>query len=135
MNPLAFLDIGNKLIDKLIPDPAQKAAAQQALIKLQQTGDLDMLQTEMSVMLAEAKSEDPLTSRARPFFLYVMYIIILAGIPMGVVAAVSAATAANIAIGFGSWLMAIPADLWWLFGAGYLGYTAGRSFDKFKSKK
>jgi len=27
-------------------------------------------------------------------------------------------------------LGAIPENLWWLFGAGYLGYTGARSFDK-----
>ena len=37
MFPLeALFDIGNKLIDKLIPDPAAKAAAQQKLIELHQ---------------------------------------------------------------------------------------------------
>jgi hypothetical protein len=29
-----------------------------------------------------------------------------------------------------SLLMAIPESLWWLFGAGYLGYTGARSLDK-----
>ena len=29
-------------------------------------------------------------------------------------------------------LMAIPESLWWLFGAGYLGYTSARSFDKWR---
>jgi len=29
-------------------------------------------------------------------------------------------------------LGAIPEELWWLFGAGYLGYTGARSFDKAK---
>ena len=27
-------------------------------------------------------------------------------------------------------LAAIPEELWWLFGTGYLGYTGARSFDK-----
>ena len=29
-----------------------------------------------------------------------------------------------------SLLGAIPESLWWLFGAGYLGYTGARTFDK-----
>ncbi len=29
-------------------------------------------------------------------------------------------------------LNAIPESLWWLFGAGYLGYTGARSFDKWR---
>lgn len=31
-------------------------------------------------------------------------------------------------------LGAIPDDLWWLFGAGYLGYTGARSFDKWRGR-
>ncbi len=26
----------------------------------------------------------------------------------------------------------MPESLWWLFGAGYLGYTGARSFDKWR---
>jgi hypothetical protein len=29
-------------------------------------------------------------------------------------------------------LNAVPDSLWWLFGAGYLGYTGARSFDKWR---
>ena len=29
-------------------------------------------------------------------------------------------------------LNAVPESLWWLFGAGYLGYTGARSFDKWR---
>ena len=29
-------------------------------------------------------------------------------------------------------LGAVPESLWWLFGAGYLGYTGARSFDKWR---
>lgn len=41
MFPLAALmDVGGKLIDKLIPDPEAKAKAQAELIKMQQDGEL-----------------------------------------------------------------------------------------------
>jgi uncharacterized membrane protein (DUF106 family) len=47
MFPLtALFDIGNKLIDKLIPDPEAKAKAQQELIKLQQEGRLAELNAD-----------------------------------------------------------------------------------------
>ena len=29
-------------------------------------------------------------------------------------------------------LNAVPESLWWLFGAGYLGYTGARSFDRWR---
>ena len=47
MFPLAAIfEIGNKLIDKLIPDPEAKAKAQQELIKLQQEGRLAELNAD-----------------------------------------------------------------------------------------
>jgi len=47
MFPLtAIFDIGNKLIDKLIPDPEAKAKAQQELMKLQQEGRLAELNAD-----------------------------------------------------------------------------------------
>lgn len=134
MNPLALLDIGSKILDKVFPDPEKKAEAQAKLIALQQSGELNELQVAMSAILAEAKSEDPWTSRARPSFLYVVYIIILSSIPMGILYAVSPETAQHVATGFKEWLAAIPDSMWTLFGAGYLGYAGARSFDK-RSKK
>ena len=75
---------------------------------------------------------DAWASRARPAFLYVMYLVILAALPMGVVAGIAPAVAANIAGGIRAYLAAIPEPLWALFGTGYLGYTVVRSFDKAK---
>jgi hypothetical protein len=47
MFPLnAIFEIGNKLIDKLIPDPEAKAKAQVELLKLQQEGRLSELKAD-----------------------------------------------------------------------------------------
>jgi hypothetical protein len=43
----SILNIGGKLIDKLIPDPAAAAQAQLELAKLAQTGELDKLANEV----------------------------------------------------------------------------------------
>ena len=49
MFPLtAILDIGTKLIDKLIPDPEAKAKAQLELVKLQQEGELAKMQADIA---------------------------------------------------------------------------------------
>jgi hypothetical protein len=85
-------------------------------------------------MVAEASSQDKWTSRARPSFLYIMYIMILGAIPMGIVYSISPGTAADITVGVKAWLAAIPEAMWVLMGAGYLGYTTGRSFDKKNGK-
>lgn len=125
-----LFEIGSKLIDKLLPDPEAKAKAQLELLRLQQTGELESLRTQLSAIIAEAQSEDPYTSRARPSFLYVMYIYLLASIPFGIFWIFSPEQAALAAAGFGKWLDAIPESLYALFGAGYLGYTGFRSWDK-----
>ena len=129
----SIFDFGSKLVDKLIPDPAQKAAAQLELIKLNQSGELDMMKVQMSAILAEATSPDPWTSRSRPSFLYVMYALILASIPMGILSAWHPDISSAIAEGMKTWLAAIPEALWTVFGVGYLGYTSARSFEKSKS--
>ena len=129
----AVLTIGSQLIDKLIPDPAAKAKATLDLLALQQQGNLKEIETQLSAILAEAQSSDPWTSRARPSFMYVMYLLLLAAIPMGVLSFINPEAATQIANGFGEWLTAIPDSLYTLFGVGYLGYTGARSWDKGKA--
>ncbi len=128
----SIVGIGKVLIERIWPDPQAQAEAQLKLIELQQSGELRDLEVRLSAIVEEAKSADPWTSRARPSFLYVVYIMILASIPMGVLHAVSPQTATAIAAGMQAWLGAIPSEVWTLFGAGYLGYAGARSFDKAK---
>lgn len=131
MLPL-LIPLAGKLISKLFPDPEKKAEAERLLLQAQASGSLDKLNAELSVMVAEAKSQDKWTSRARPSFLYVIYLMILSSIPMGIVYAFNPELAGNIVLGMREWLAAIPNALWSLFGAGYLGYVGSRSFDKKK---
>ena len=118
------------LIDKIIPDQKARDAAKLELIKLQGSQDMDALRTQLSAVLAEAQSADPWTSRARPSFLYVIYIMLLWSIPMGLIAAVAPDKAANIALGMNAYLNGLPEPLYALFGTGYLGYTAARQWGK-----
>ena len=120
------------LIDKLIPDPRARDAAKLELLKLQGSQEMDAIKTQMTAIVAEAQSTDPCTSRARPSFLYVMYAMILWAIPMGLIAAVRPDMAKGIAEGMNAYLAGIPEPMWALFGTGYLGYTAARSWGKAK---
>ena len=86
----------------------------------------------MSAIIAEARSADPWTSRARPSFLYVMYALLLWSIPMGLIAAVNPGMAQGIGQGMTAYLSGIPEELYALFGTGYLGYTAARAWGKAK---
>ena len=107
--PIPLLDtiIGpiTRIIDKVIPDPKARD---------------------------EANSADPWTSRARPSFLYVMYVMILWALPMGLIAAFRSDAAASIASGMNAYLNGLPEPLYALFGTGYLGYTAARQWGKIK---
>lgn len=123
-------DLLKNLMNRVLPDPQKQAEMQLALAQMAQNGELEGMKTQLSAILAEANSTDPWTSRARPSFLYVMYIMILAGIPMGALYAYNPSLAMNVADGMKAWLAAIPDSLYMLFGVGYTGYTVMRSQDK-----
>lgn len=137
-NPLDVIEpvseFFGKVIDKIWPDKtaqaAERAKATLAMAELQQNGDLKLLTVQMSAILAEAQSADPWTSRARPSFLYVIYVMILMSIPIGFLSAFRPDMALAVAAGMKAWLAAIPEPLYALFGVGYVGYAASRSYDK-----
>lgn len=140
MNPLLF-----PIIEKVIGtvsnflDPSKKAEAELAILKLQQDAsfrevenELERLKVASANITTEGGSTDPWTSRARPTFMYVIYILILSAIPMGILSAWSPDTAIAVTTGFKAWLDAIPGDMLALFGVGYVGYAGARSLEKIK---
>lgn len=120
------------IIDKIIPDKEAQARAKLELIALEGTQEMKMIEAQLQAIVAEANSQDPWTSRARPSFLYVMYVLLLAALPMGVLSAFSPVTARDIAAGMNAYLSGLPEPLYALFGTGYLGYTAARQWGKVK---
>ena len=132
LGPLA--DLADTVLKRVLPAEKMseeergqfKAQFQVAMM----TADKERMETAMSAIIAEAKSADPWTSRARPSFLYVIYLMILFSVPMGVLSAFRPDLAAAVADGMRAWLGAIPDMLWGVFGAGYLGYTGAREYGK-----
>jgi hypothetical protein len=122
----------SKLLDKIIPDPQARDRAKLELIKLQGDQEMAAIGAQMQAIVAEAQSADPWTSRARPSFLYVMYVMILWAIPMGLIAAAHPQMALGIGNGMTAYLRGLPEELYALFGTGYLGYTAARTWGKVK---
>jgi hypothetical protein len=122
----------SKLLDRIIPDPEARDRAKLELIKLQGDQELASIGAQMQAIVAEAQSPDPWTSRARPSFLYVMYAMILWAIPMGLIAAANPQMAIGIGNGMTAYLRGLPEELYALFGTGYLGYTAARTWGKMK---
>ena len=121
-----------KLLDKIIPDKEARAKAQLELIRLEGTQEMEMIEARLQAIVAEANSKDPWTSRARPSFLYVMYVLILTALPMGLLSAFNPDAAKDIASGMNAYLAGLPEPLYALFGTGYLGYTAARQWGKVK---
>ncbi|MXP46955.1 hypothetical protein GRI43_06080 [Altererythrobacter luteolus] len=120
----------SSIIDKIIPDKEARAKAKLELLRLEGSHELKAIEARLAAIVAEANSHDPWTSRARPSFLYVMYILLLTALPMGILAAFSPATAKDIAAGMNAYLGGLPEPLYALFGTGYLGYTAARQWGK-----
>lgn len=133
MNPLLIsplVELLNKGLDKIFPNKEDAIAAKVRLIELQQSGELRELEARYSAINTEGASADPWTSRARPSFLYVMYVMLLSAIPAGITF-IFWPDQVKLAIeGYQLWLAAIPGELYALFGAGYLGYAHYRTADK-----
>jgi hypothetical protein len=76
MNPLllsGIFNIGGKILDHFFPDPAQKAAAQLELLKMQQNGELaqlaadtDLAKLQIQTNIEEAKSTNWFVAGWRP---------------------------------------------------------------------
>jgi len=116
--------------DKFFADADDKLAFRLKMMELQQNGEFKKVEQRLSAILSESNSEDPWTSRARPSFLYVIYILILAAIPAGIVSAVFPKFMDLVIAGMENWLTSIPGELYTLFGIGYLGYTGAREYGK-----
>ena len=120
----------SSVIDELFTSEEERSQAHFALRKLAQEGRLEKLKVQLSAILAEANSKDPWTSRARPTFLYLIYIVILLCVFGGILGIWYPHEMSIVATNLNALLMSIPESLWWLFGAGYLGYTGARSLEK-----
>ena len=121
--------------DKFFVDANEKQTFKLKALELQQQGEFKKVEQYLSAIMTEANSEDPWTSRARPSFLYVIYILILSAIPAGIVSAIFPEFMDRTIVGMENWLSAIPGELYSLFGIGYLGYTGAREYGKSKRLK
>lgn len=86
----------------------------------------DYMAKEIEIASANIKAEmqtgDKLVARARPLFLYVVYVILVWNfIVLPIVQMLQGTTLRPIDL---------PDDMYWLFGCGYLGYAGFRSLDK-----
>ncbi len=70
MNPLLLgplFDLGGKIIERLFPDPAAKAAAELELLKIAQAGDLQTVLAQLEINAKEAQHPSIFVAGWRPF--------------------------------------------------------------------
>ncbi len=129
MNPLLLgpvFELGGKIIERLFPDPAQKAAAELELLKMTQAGDLQTVLAQLEINAKEAAHPSLFVAGGRPFFLWI------GGIGFGY-AVILQPLLVWVARIKGWPEPPIPdADLLWVVVSGLLGISGLRSMEKFK---
>lgn len=131
----AILPFFFNLIDRVLPDENARAAARLELMKTENQQAISEIQASLGAIMAEASSTDKWTSRARPAFLYVMYVVIILCFAGGIIGIWYPDAMQRAATNIRALLTAIPDDLYALFGMGYLGYAGARSFDKWRLRR
>ena len=136
MNPLllsGLFDLGKGLIDRLWPDPAQKAAAQLELLKMQQTGALaqlaaetDLAKLQIQTNIEEAKSTNWWVAGWRPAIGWVCG----AGLAYAALIEPFARFAAKVWFGYTGDFPVINTDLTFQILMGMLGLGVMRSAEK-----
>jgi hypothetical protein len=130
MDPIsAILNIGNTLINKLFPDPAQAAQAQLELIKLQQSGELATMVAQTDINKVEAASDSIFVAGWRPFCGWVGG----AGLAYASIVEPLMRFIASLS-GYTGSFPAIDTTITMQILFGLLGLGAMRSFDKAKAK-
>jgi hypothetical protein len=125
-----------KVLDRAWPDPAQKAAAAQAIAELQQAGEFKQIDAQLAAIkmqtdinAVEAASSDPFTSRWRPFIGWVCG----AGFAWNFIGLPVARLLCDV---FGHPLAIAPADMSEMLPVllGMLGLGGMRTFEKVAGK-
>lgn len=125
--------LGRDILKTIFPDKTERERAEAKLEELRLNGQLQLLAERSKIAQAEASSSDKWTSRARPSFMYVFYIIVSFLVIIGPLVGVffpkeMGQFYTNVAAGF----EAIPGAMWGTFTAGYLGYSCARTYEKGK---
>jgi len=130
MDPIsAILNIGNTLINKLFPDPAEAAKAQLELLKLQQSGELATIVAQTDINKIEAASDSVFVAGWRPFCGWVGG----AGLAYASIVEPIARFVATL-LGYTGSFPVIDTTITMQILFGLLGLGAMRSFDKAKTK-
>ena len=121
----AVLDLGNTLITRIFPDPAQQADAKLKLLELQQSGELASMTAQTDINKVEASNPSLFVSGWRPAIGWVCALALLYQYLLRPLAT-SILPAFNIAM---PPLMGLDDNLWQLM-MGMLGMGGLRTYEK-----
>ena len=121
MGVLAVLGAVTPLLNKLIPDPAQRAEAEANLLRLHQAGELKELESATAVIVAEANSSHWIVAAWRPITMLTFTFIIANNYILYPYLSLFWQEAP---------VLILPPDLWALMKIGLGGYVTGRSAEK-----
>lgn len=124
-----------RVVDRVLPERVSAKEKQD----LERELTLEMMGQSGAAIEAEAKSEDSYVRRARPTFLYIMYLVIIFNyifIPVTQQFALILLASGMIESNLTNALtpLQLPKEMWYLFGSGFLGYAGARTWEKINSK-
>ena len=122
----AILNTGTAIINKLFPDPLDRAKAEATLIELHQTGELKELESAMNIIVAEAKSDHWIVAAWRPITMLTFTAIVANNYILYPYLSLFWNEAP---------VLILPPDLWALMKIGLGGYVVGRSAEKIIKSK
>lgn len=109
------------VLDKVLPNPSEAAAAKLKVLELQQTGELKQLETAASVVISEAQGEGWLQKNWRPITMLTFVFIVANNYIIYPYLSLFWDKAP---------ILPLPDHLWKLLELGITGYILGRSGEK-----
>jgi len=117
----ALLTAGTAILNKIFPDPLERAQAQAKLLELQQQGELKELESAMNIIVSEAKSDHWVVAAWRPITMLTFTLIVANNYILYPYLSLFWQEAP---------VLVLPPDLWALLKIGLGGYVVGRSVEK-----
>jgi len=124
----AIVDLVGKVVDRVIPDPAQAAQAKLELLKLEQNGELAAMTAQTDTNKIEAASNSVFVAGWRPFCGWIGG----CGLAYAAIIEPTARFVATVMVGYTGDFPAIDTTVTMQILFGMLGLGAMRSYDKAK---
>jgi len=125
-----FKAVGELFLKRTVKDPKARRKIRGELAPALVAREVAASTEIVNITGAGTTDTDPWVKKARPTFLYVVYVMVFGAIPFGVLYGFAPEYSGRFVEGMSLFLKAIPDLVWYLFGSAYLGYSGLRSWDK-----